>query len=99
MNKQKREEDFLDAIAQSVARVLEKKTVQVSMDMLFKSDLGLSSLDVVEVGYELEQITGLHVRIGDIFLAQEEKGIQRIQDIYIKDIAQYLVQLSEKNES
>lgn len=96
MSNKKRPEDYLESIILSIERVLGKKPAQVTMDTLFKSELSLSSLDVVDVGYELEQITGLHVRIGDIFLAQEEMGIHKPQDIHIRDIAEYLVQLSEK---
>jgi acyl carrier protein len=96
MIERKREEDFLDAITQSVVRVLGNNQIKVSMDMLFKRDLDLSSLDIVDVGFELEQITGLRVRLLEVFLEQETKGIQNAHDVHIRDIAKYLVQLSEK---
>ena len=88
MTGKKQEGDYLALITESVARVLANKQVKVSMDMLFKKDLGLNSLDVVDVGYELEQQTGLKVRLNEVFLTRE--------DVYIRDIAKYLAQLSEK---
>lgn len=96
MTAKKRDEDYLNDIGESVARVLGNKQIKISMDMYFKKDLGLSSLDVVDVGFELEQITGLQVRLNDVFLAQEAKGIHKAQDVFIRDIAHYLVQLGEK---
>ena len=96
MGEKRQEEDYLKAISQSMERVLGKKLNTISMDMLIKEDLGLNSLDVVDVGFELEQITGLHVRLRDVFLAQEAKGLHKAQDVYIKDIVKYLIQLSEK---
>jgi len=96
MSGQKRDEDFLDAITQSVVRVLGKKDIKVAMEMQLKRDLDLTSLDVVDVSFELEQITGLQVRLADIYLEQETKGLRNCHDIQIRDIARHLRQLSEK---
>ncbi len=89
--------DFLSAISLSVERVLGKKPPVLHADMNFKSDLGLSSLDVVDVGYELEQITGLKVRMREVFLAQELNNPHKAQDVLIKDIIQYLKNISAKS--
>lgn len=48
-------EEVLEAIAESIADILEVDKVELDEDKIFYSDLGLDSLDVFEIGVNLEK--------------------------------------------
>lgn len=85
----KTENDFLNDVKNAISRVV--ATPEPSMESLLKKDLGISSLDFIDILFELESITGIDTRASKLIL-ESTSGSNPGFDIQIGRLVQYLVQ-------
>ncbi|RYZ86103.1 MAG: acyl carrier protein [Proteobacteria bacterium] len=59
-------------------------------DQKLVSELGLESIDIVDLLFEVEQMTGVTVELSELLNFTRSQSQKRFQDLTIRDIASYI---------
>jgi acyl carrier protein len=93
----KTEQDFVKPIAEAVEAAIGKKFDSITLETYLRDDLGLESIDLVDIGFELERIVGIEFDFRQMLLnsdSQAQTG-KRIGDLQVAQIARYLLKAYE----
>ena len=91
MSPNKTENDFLQDVASAVERVVGPQ--KISRTTLLKRDLKVDSVHIVDISFELENVTGLPVKLHAILLGATGSS-QTTNDLEVQQIINHLMQLS-----
>jgi acyl carrier protein len=83
------EEVFLDAISRAIERVVGPR--KVSLGSYLKKDLDLESIDLVDMGFELEQLVDFRFDSHELYLHLRSVAASGTDDVQVKQVAQFLL--------
>lgn len=86
----KTDADFLEDVRQAVRRVTGPR--ELTEQSWLRSDLRIDSIDLVDIAFELESLTGLNVGLRELLLAQENSP--RPHDLQVAELIAHLQRLS-----
>ena len=84
------EEELTQQVIQAISSALsvDGKTIQPQTRLI--KDLGIESIDMVDIAYELEQILSTEVDFADVLRFAREKAKDRDYELKVQDIVDFL---------
>ena len=89
-----KEEIFIQ-IEKAVRTVLNTKEGEIKMETMFRTDLDVESIDFLDIGFEIEKLTGVELDFSEVIQFFNEKKGAEITDFSISDLVDYLINQSE----
>lgn len=83
------------AIVEALAEITRREPGQFAPGMRLVSDLGLESIDTIDLLFEVEKRLGLKVNAADVFQdLRRGQGRRNNFDVGLEELALYLVEMS-----
>ena len=89
-----KEEIFIQ-IERAVRAVLNTEEGEITMETMFRADLDVESIDFLDIGFEIEKLTGVELDFSEVIQFLNEKRDAEITDFSIFDLVGYLIDQSE----
>ena len=89
-----KEEIFIQ-IERAVRAVLNTEEGEITMETMFRADLDVESIDFLDIGFEIEKLTGVELDFSEVIQFLNEKRGAEITDFSISDLVGYLIDQSE----
>ena len=89
-----KEEIFIQ-IERAVRAVLNTEEGEITMETMFRADLDVESIDFLDIGFEIEKLTGVELDFSEVIQFLNEKRGAEITDFSISDLVDYLIDQSE----
>lgn len=89
-----KEEIFIQ-IERAVRAVLNTAEGEITMETMFRADLDVESIDFLDIGFEIEKLTGVELDFSEVIQFLNEKRGAEITDFSISDLVDYLIDQNE----
>jgi len=89
-----KEEIFIQ-IEEAVRTVLNTEEGEIAMETMFRADLDVESIDFLDIGFEIEKLTGVELDFSEVIQFLNEKRGAEITDFSISDLVNYLIDQTE----
>jgi len=89
-----KEEIFIQ-IEEAVRTVLNTEEGEIRMETMFRADLDVESIDFLDIGFEIEKLTGVELDFSEVIQFLNEKRGAEITDFSISDLVNYLIDQTE----
>lgn len=83
--------DPLQTVYQALS-IVKGVTPDAAPDSSLTRDLGLESIDIVDLFFEIEQSTGVVIELNQILSQSSSRSGRRFEDISIQDLVDFLSQ-------
>jgi acyl carrier protein len=89
-----KEEIFIQ-VEKAVRTVLNTEEGEIKMETMFRADLDVESIDFLDIGFEIEKLTGVELDFPEVIQFLNEKRGAEITDFSISDLVDYLIDQGE----
>ena len=91
------EQELFAGVEEAVRMVLNTKEGEITMESLFRKDLGTESIDFLDISFEIEQLTGIELDFPEVIdFVRKKKNSEEIVDFSVADLVDYLKHVKEK---
>jgi len=84
------EQELFLQVADAVRAVLNTEQEEVTMESMFRTDLGAESIDFLDMSFEIEKRTGVELNFQSALQYIIEKKGAEITDLSVADLVDYL---------
>ncbi len=84
------EQELFTQVESAVREVLNTDEGEIKQESMFRSDLGAESIDLLDISFELEKLTGKELDFREVVQFVNEKRGSEVSDISVGDIVSYL---------
>lgn len=90
------EESGYNAVLEAVETVTRRPRASLKPETRLITDLGLESIDTIDLLFEIEKRLGLSVNLAEVFQNQRRSVGQRQQfDLELRELSKYLVDMTK----
>jgi acyl carrier protein len=93
MTKMKTEQELFVQVEEAVRTVLNTEEGEIKMESMFRADLGAESIDMLDISYEIEKLTGVELDFQEVLDFMNEKKGKEVTDISVDDLVDYIKQV------
>lgn len=84
------EQELFTQVESAVREVLNTDEGEIKQESMFRADLGAESIDLLDISFELEKLTGKELDFREVVQFVNEKRGSEVSDISVGDIVSYL---------
>lgn len=84
------EQELFTQVESAVREVLNTDEGEIKQESMFRADLGAESIDLLDISFELEKLTGKELDFREVVQFINEKRGTEVSDISVGDIVAYL---------
>lgn len=84
------EQELFTQVESAVREVLNTDEGEIKQESMFRADLGAESIDLLDISFELEKLTGKELDFREVVQFVNEKRGSEVSDISVGDIVAYL---------
>ena len=93
MAKTETEQELFVQVEEAVRTVLNTEEGEIKMESMFRADLGAESIDMLDISYEIEKLTGVELDFQEVLDFMNEKKGKEVTDISVDDLVDYIKQV------
>jgi acyl carrier protein len=93
MAKMGTEQELFVQVEEAVRTVLNTEEGEIKMESMFRADLGAESIDMLDISYEIEKLTGVELDFQEVLDFMNEKKGKEVTDISVDDLVDYIKQV------
>jgi acyl carrier protein len=87
------EQELFVQVEEAVRTVLNTEEGEIKMESMFRADLGAESIDMLDISYEIEKLTGVELDFQEVLDFMNEKKGKEVTDISVDDLVDYIKQV------